>query len=161
VLSFFRGKIEFLSILLEKMPNFAYLCMSNIDRKFVLIEKFKYFKYDNYILMIKMTDQEARDFFLHPKTAAQRQYDALRDYYLNSLSQNETAEKYGYTTTSFQTIVRDFKQGKIIFFPPVKKGPKSKRMGHVVREKIIALRKKNYSVYDIQQLLILLRHFNF
>ena len=59
-----------------------------------------------------------KDFFLNPKTPQQRQYDALRDYYLNSLSQKETAKKYGYSTSSFQTIVRDFKKQKTIFFSP-------------------------------------------
>ena len=90
------------------------------------------------------------DFFRNPKTAQQKKYDALRDYYLNKLTQKEVAEKHGYTIYTFQTIVRDFKNQKIIFFSPVKKGPKRKQIPDPLKEKIIAMRKKNYSVYDIK-----------
>jgi len=93
------------------------------------------------------------DFFLNPKTARQKQYDALRDYYLNDLTQKQVAERYGYSVFTLQTIVRDFKNRKIIFFPPVKKGPKKKQITDPIRNKIINLRKKNYSIYDIRDIL--------
>jgi len=92
-------------------------------------------------------------FFLHPKSARQRQYDALRDYYLNDLSQKEASEKYGYSLSTFQTLVRDFKNRKIIFFPPIKMGPKKKQMPDTIREKIIKLRKGNHSIYEIKDIL--------
>lgn len=92
-------------------------------------------------------------FFLHPKSARQRQYDALRDYYLNNLSQKEAAKKHGYSLSTFQTLVRDFKNRKIIFFPPVKMGPKKKRMPVTITEKIIKLRKENHSIYEIRDIL--------
>ena len=100
-----------------------------------------------------MTYFNPKDFFLNPKTPQQRQYDALRDYYLNSLNQKETAKKYGYTTNSFQTIVRDFKKQKIIFFPTKKKKPRKKQISNSIIERIIDLRKKNHSILDIQELL--------
>jgi transposase len=100
-----------------------------------------------------MIDFDPCDFFRNPKTAQQRKYDALRDYYLNELTQKDTARKYGYTTTSFQTIVRDFKKQKIVFFPPVKKGPKRKQIAGPIQKKIIELRKKNHSIYEIRDIL--------
>ena len=92
-------------------------------------------------------------FFLHPKSARQRQYDALRDYYLNDLSQKEASEKYGYSISTFQTLVRDFKNRKIVFFPAVKMGPKKKQMPDTIKEKIIKLRKENHSIYEIRDIL--------
>ncbi len=100
-----------------------------------------------------MIDFNSADFFKNPRTARQRQYDALRDYYLNDFTQNDAAAKYGYTLSSFQSLVRDFKSGKIIFFPPVKKGPKRKQMSDPIREKIISLRKRNHSIYEIEDML--------
>lgn len=97
-----------------------------------------------------MIDFAPLDFFRNPKTARQKQYDALRDYYLHKFTQKEAAEKHGYTIYTFQTIVRDFKNQKIIFFPSVKKGPKRKQIPDEIKEKIIGMRKKNYSVYDIK-----------
>jgi len=100
-----------------------------------------------------MYDFDPLYFFLHPKSAQQRQYDALRDYYLNNLTQKETSKKYGYSLSTFQTLVRDFKNRKIIFFPPIKMGPKKKQMPETIREKIIKLRKGNHSIYEIRDIL--------
>ena len=117
---------------------------------YVLTKRFKYFISDNSTLMLYFNPF---DFFLNPKTARQRQYDALRDYYINNLSQREASTKHEYTLSTFQTLVRDFKNCKIIFFPPVKKGPKKHKMLDVTRDKIIALRKKNQSIYEIKDFL--------
>lgn len=106
-----------------------------------------------------MINFDPYDFFRNPKTAQQRRYDALRDYYLNELTQKDVANKYGYTTTSFQTIVRDFKKQKIVFFPPIKKGPKRKQITDPIQEKVIELRKKNHSIYEIQNILEQAGHF--
>ena len=100
-----------------------------------------------------MYDFDPLYFFLHPKSARQRQYDALRDYYLNDLSQKEVTKKHGYSLSTFQTLVRDFKNCKIIFFPPVKMGPKKKQMPDTIKEKIIKLRKGNHSIYEIRDIL--------
>ncbi|MDG6219574.1 MAG: transposase [Candidatus Thermoplasmatota archaeon] len=93
------------------------------------------------------------DFFRHPKTPRQRQYDALREYYLTDLTQKEIAAKHGYAVSTFQTLVRDFKKQKIMFFPPVKKGPKDSRMAPSLKDKIVYYRKQNYSIYEIQDTL--------
>lgn len=117
---------------------------------YVLTKKLKYFISDNGTLML---DFDPLDFFLNPKNARQKQYDVLRDYYLNNLRQKEASTKHGYTLSTFQTLVRDFKNYKIIFFPPVKKGPKKHKMPDATRDKIIALRKKNHSIYEIKDFL--------
>ena len=100
-----------------------------------------------------MIDFDPFAFFLKPKTPQQRQYDALREYYLTNLMQKEVSEKHGYAPSTFQTIVRDFKSGKIVFFQPIKKGPKKKQMADPIREKVITLRKRNHSIYEIKDVL--------
>jgi len=93
------------------------------------------------------------DFFKNPKTARQRQFDALRTYYLEGLTQREAAERSGYTLSSFQSLIRDFKKGKIVFFQEPKKGPKSRTTPNPVKTRIVSLRKKNLSIYDIHAVL--------
>ena len=116
----------------SKTPAFPYKNQQKQNIQNILTGKYKYYKYNNSILM---TDFAPLDFFRNPKTARQKQYDALRDYYLNKLAQKEAAEKHGYTIYTFQTIVRDFKNQKIIFFPPIKKGPKkqNRRWGYLLK----------------------------
>ncbi len=100
-----------------------------------------------------MTSFEPHGFFRNPKTPQQRQYDALRDYYLNGLSQKEASKKHGYTPSSFQTLVRDFKKQKIVFFPPKKRGPWRKQIPDPIINRAIDLRKKNHSINEIQDTL--------
>lgn len=100
-----------------------------------------------------MIEFDPADFFKNPKTVRQRQYDALRAYYLEGMTQKEAAERFGYTIASFQSLVRDFKKERIIFFPLPRKGPKERRTPKTVAEKIVAWRKKNRSIYDIHDIL--------
>ena len=100
-----------------------------------------------------MSTFNPRNYFLHPKNARQRQYDALRDYYLNDLTQKQAAKKHGYSPSTFQTLVRDFKQQKITFFDKSKKGPKKKKIADEIIEKIVALRKNNHSITEIRNIL--------
>jgi len=100
-----------------------------------------------------MTAQDPHDFFLRPASPLQRKYDALREYYLDRLSQKEAAEKHGYTLSSFQSIVRDFKGQRLVFFPPARMGPKGRHTPATIQEKIIDLRKKNHSLYEIQSII--------
>lgn len=100
-----------------------------------------------------MTTFNPLEFFLNPKTARQRQYDALREYYLKDLTQKEAAKKHGYSPSSFQSLVRDFKTQRIVFFLPMEKKPKKKIKSDAVRNKVIILRKRNHSIYEIKKAL--------
>ena len=53
---------------------------------------------------------EAIDFFTIPQSTAQKQYEALRAFYLDGRSAAEVAEQFGYTISSFYALNRDFKQ---------------------------------------------------
>ena len=49
-----------------------------------------------------------RDFFLKPSSEAQKQYEALRYYFVEGATAEETAAKFGYTIGRFTTIVTEF-----------------------------------------------------
>lgn len=96
------------------------------------------------------------DFFLHPFSIAQKQYEALRMYFVENKSAAEVAPKYGYTYRGFTTIISEFRK-KInarktdgLFFSEKQKGRKVTQSVDQAKDIIISLRKKNYSVEDIK-----------
>jgi hypothetical protein len=97
-----------------------------------------------------------RDFsalFLKPKAPLHRQYEALRQFYVDRESAKVVAARFGYTVFTFNSLRRDFarepKASK--FFRPVVRRPWSKKptKESQLRGVIIELRKQNWSVYDI------------
>jgi hypothetical protein len=94
------------------------------------------------------------DYFLHPKEPAQRRYEALRAYFLESLTQEEAAARAGYSTSTFQSLVSNFINGKIEFFQKPEYGPTRRRISDYEQNKIISLRRSNLSIYDIQSALL-------
>jgi transposase len=93
------------------------------------------------------------DYFMHPKETAQKRYEALRAYYLESLTQNEAANRVGYSITTFQSLVSNFQNGKIDFFVNPQYGPKRRRISDYEYDKIVSLRKSNHSIYEIKDIL--------
>lgn len=92
--------------------------------------------------------------FLEPSNATHRQYEALRAYFVEGLSSAEAARKFGYTEGSFRVLCHQFRQDpKRSFFAPPAKGPQSAPKTDRLRDKIIALRKQNLSIYDVSKLL--------
>jgi hypothetical protein len=55
----------------------------------------------------KLTDPKR--FFLEPSNAAQRQYEALRAFFIEELPSTEAAKRFGYTPGSFRVLVHDFR----------------------------------------------------
>lgn len=92
--------------------------------------------------------------FLQPQNSTHRQYEALRAYFVEALPSAEAARRGGYTPGSFRVLVHQFRQNpdRQFFLPPAK-GPKSAPKTERLREKVIALRKQNLSIYDISQVL--------
>jgi transposase len=92
--------------------------------------------------------------FLEPKNPTHRQYEALRAYFVDSLSNKEAAKRFGYSEGSFRVLVHHFRQDphRAFFLPPAK-GPHKAPKKDKVREKVIALRKENLSIYDISHVL--------
>lgn len=96
------------------------------------------------------------DFFSDPSSIAQKQYEALRMYYLEGSDAATVAARFGYTRRGFTTIASGFtkklKAGKSkdLFFLENKKGRKTTENTLTSKDVIISLRKKNYSVEDIK-----------
>lgn len=90
-------------------------------------------------------------YFLEPAHARQRQYEALRAFYVDGLKSYEAAEKFGYTPAAFRVLCWRFCNSMDRdFFKDVPRGPKSQPRKDAVRDKVVELRKKNYSVLDIR-----------
>ena len=86
-----------------------------------------------------------KDLFLNPQHSPQRRYEVLRAFYVDGLSPKEASEKFGYA------LKRTFEQqGLEEIFLSSKPGPKHAPKKDALRQRVIELRKLNYSVYDIQ-----------
>jgi hypothetical protein len=93
---------------------------------------------------------EAR-FFTAPDHPRQRQYEALRAYFVEGLSSAEAARRFGYQPGSFRILCWRFRHVMDRdFFRDVTRGPQVQPRKDAVRTRIIELRKKNFSVYDIR-----------
>src|SRR3954469_6984206 len=92
--------------------------------------------------------------FLHPTNAAHRQYEALRAHFVEGLSAAEVAQRFGYTPASFRVLAHHFRQDPSRpFFLPTTRGPHAAPKKQALRDRVIALRKQNLSIYDISRTL--------
>jgi len=90
-------------------------------------------------------------FFREPGHPRQRQYEALRAYFAEGLSSAEASRRFGYQPGSFRVLCWRFRHHMDRdFFRDVPHGPQSQPRKDAVRERIVALRKRNLSVYDIR-----------
>lgn len=92
--------------------------------------------------------------FLTPSNSTHRQYEALRAYFVEGLSSAEAARRFDYTRGSFRVLCCQFRQdpARAFFLPPAK-GPGPSAEKTTIRDRIVALRKHNLSVYDIRDTL--------
>src|SRR5262249_41626835 len=96
---------------------------------------------------------EAR-FFLAPETALQRQYEALRTYFVEQLPSHQVADRFGYTPGAFRVLCHQFRHDpawRDAFFGPARARPARTPARDRVRALAVAMRKRNLSVYDIQR----------
>jgi len=101
-----------------------------------------------------ITSSPETQFFLSPEKPLQRQYEAFRAYFAEGRPSAEVARDFGYTPGSFRVMCHHFRhdpQQRERFFQDVRRGPQSAPGRDRVRERVVALRKKNLSVYDIQR----------
>ena len=92
-------------------------------------------------------------FFQQPATTKQRQYEALRAFFVERQSADHVSRRFGYTKSSFYSLVRDFKQqvasGNDPFFCDLRQGRKPMDSSGDLHALIVSLRKKYLSVPDI------------
>lgn len=93
-------------------------------------------------------------FFLEPSSPAQRQYEALRAFFVEQVPSAKAAKRFGYTPGSFRVLVHDFRHDpNPQFFVSTKRGPDSAPKSDPLRDRVIEMRKRNFSIYDIRDLL--------
>jgi transposase len=102
---------------------------------------------------------EPVDFFKSTLSVAQKQYEALRLYFVDNVPAATVAKKFGYTYRGFTTIISNFRKNLInenvneLFFKDKPKGRKKSVTIMNDSDTIINLRKKNYSVEEIKAIL--------
>ncbi|MDA3915518.1 MAG: hypothetical protein PF690_00900, partial [Deltaproteobacteria bacterium] len=98
-------------------------------------------------------------FFTKPQNTVQKQYEALRAFYIEKCSGQKVAKRFGYTLASFYSLTRDFKRNLLqdksaqYFFSSKVTGRKPKDETGKINQFIIGLRKKYLSVPDIKAIL--------
>jgi hypothetical protein len=93
-------------------------------------------------------------FFLEPGSPRHRQYEALRAFFIEGLSSAAAARAFGYSPGAFRVLCSHFRhdpQAREFFQPSSVGRPQGLRAHDPVRAEVVALRKQNYSVYDISR----------
>jgi len=105
---------------------------------------------------IKELSNLSKDYFLHPTDPMQKRYEALRASFVDNLSAQELARRYDYSIHTVNALRRDFKAGSLPpFFSPLVRGPKQPRTSTIqCKDRIIELRKNNYSIDEIEEVLL-------
>ena len=92
--------------------------------------------------------------FLHPTSPKHRQYEALRAYFVDERPAAEAARAFGYSPGAFHVMCHHFRrQAAPVFFASPRPGPRTQPKKSAAREAIVALRKRNYSIYEISEAL--------
>lgn len=101
----------------------------------------------------RLTESQAVTFFLSPEEPLQRQYEALRAFFVDGGASQDVARRFGYTPGSFRILCHTFRHDprkRKSFFQLARHGPQTAPARDRVRTLAVAMRKRNLSVYDIQ-----------
>lgn len=97
---------------------------------------------------------DCQRFFLEPDTPKQRMYEALRQFFIEGRPSYEVAAAFGYTPGSFRVLCHQFRRDPDPqFFAVSQHGPSQQPKKTAARDIIEQLRKQNYSVYEISEVL--------
>jgi hypothetical protein len=97
---------------------------------------------------------DIRRFFAEPSHPRQRQYEALRAFFLEDRPSHEVARAFGYTPGSFRVLCHQFRRDpEPQFFSAPLHGSRTRPHKSKAHEFVVALRKQNHSVYEISQAL--------
>jgi hypothetical protein len=94
------------------------------------------------------------EYFIFNQSVNKKRHDALHDFFVHKQLAFDVAEKYGYTLSSFYSLIRDFRKylkedhREDFFFKDTVLGRKPGKEDDL-NEMIISLRKMNFSAEDI------------
>jgi transposase len=92
--------------------------------------------------------------FTAPTLAAQRRYEALRAYWVEELSAEEIAARFGYTKASVQTLISQYREADLAeLFAASRPGPKRQPKKDAARERVIELRRQRHGIEEIVEVL--------
>src|SRR5664279_3535844 len=91
--------------------------------------------------------------FARPVEPNQRRYEALRCYFLDGAAAEDVAERFGYTRASVETLVRDYRAGRLVLFGSSRPGPRSEPKKDSARTLTLALRREGHSLAEITRAL--------
>lgn len=103
---------------------------------------------------IPLTSLREAQFFLAPEKTLHRQYEALRAHFVDRVPGPEVAARFGYSPGSFRVLCHRFRHEYDLqehFFKDVARGPQAPPKRDQLRLRVVAMRKRNLSVYDIQR----------
>lgn len=101
----------------------------------------------------QLTPSPDAQFFLAPHSALQRQYEALRAFFIDQLPSAEVAHRFSYTSGSFRVLCHRFRHDpefRARFFTATAPNHPSAPLRQRLRDLVVAMRKRHLSVYDIQ-----------
>ena len=79
------------------------------DKMLWLFNIFYLTYYETYCIYIFMARQiDPYRYFAHPKSPGQKQYEALRSFYVDNLPARVVADRFGYTVPSFNALMEPF-----------------------------------------------------
>jgi transposase len=91
--------------------------------------------------------------FTAPREPNQRRYEALRAYFVEGLSAQAVAERFGYTRATVQTLVSDFRARRLELFSSSRPGPRTQPKKDKARTLVLALRREGRSLREIERAL--------
>ena len=146
-----ENSLLFLYIVDSTELNIKILCFFNI---------FMLTFYQTYYIFISMTACfDPYRYFSHPQSTGQKQYEALRAFYVGNLPARVVADMFSYTEGSFNALRQKFKTGKLSFQFTGKPGPQGSRVPRDIQERIFEIRRAStISAHRIAEILSIEGH---
>ncbi len=91
--------------------------------------------------------------FVGPVEPNQRRYEALRCYFVEGVAAEDVARRFGYTRASVETLVRDYRAGRLELFASSRPGPRTEPKKESARKLTLALRREGRSLAEITRAL--------
>jgi transposase len=100
-----------------------------------------------------MVSRAGAEEFVGPVEPNQRRYEALRCYFVEGAAAEDVAARFGYTRASVETLVRDYRAGRLELFASSRPGPRTEPKKDSARKLTLALRREGRSLAEITRAL--------
>jgi transposase len=107
-----------------------------------------------YIFIFMAATIDPYRYFAHPQSPGQKQYEALRAFYVDRLPARVVADRFGYTLASFNALRHKFKTRELTFQFTEQAGPHGSRIPNEIQQRVFDIRRThNLSNYRIAEIL--------